>query len=145
MSSTASAACIGSPPGCTPTWRADLFLTCLPQVDVNDKCRKQLTAAASGAKSPGGSNKRPRLSPGAAASDPLVAEITQGQAQLLSWAEEKVRGAYALVFTGFVINSWHHSTPAAPFTHLCLPWWMFHTLVAVLVIVLGECPHGSSC
>lgn len=61
------------------------------QADVNDKCRKQLTAATAGAKSPGGSNKRPRLSPGAGANDPLVAEIQQGQAQLLSWAEEKVR------------------------------------------------------
>jgi hypothetical protein len=63
------------------------------QGDINEKCRKQLTAAAAGAKSAPGSNKLPRLSLGAGtADDHLVAEITQGQAQLLSWAEEKVRG-----------------------------------------------------
>ena len=65
------------------------------QADINGKCRKQLNAA-SAASAAGGSaraatNKR-RLSTGAAAEDAaLVAEITQGQAQLLGWAEEKVR------------------------------------------------------
>jgi hypothetical protein len=63
------------------------------QADISDKCRKQLTEAAAAKKSPGGEHKKPRLSPAAAGNkdDPLTAEIQLGHAQLVSWAEEKVR------------------------------------------------------
>ena len=71
------------------------------QADINAKCQQQLEAAAAGSKTPGGSNKRPRLSPSGSGPQqdpdggPLIAEITQGQAQLLSWAEEKVNANVA--------------------------------------------------